>query len=735
MIARLAILVTVICSSVTAQADTITIGLRAHNGEQQAMEQWQPTADYLSGKLAPHKFVMKPYIKLDELMEAARLGKFDFVLTNPTSSIEMEMRFGASQLVTLKNRRQGRPYTHFGAVIFTRADNTEISNIADLRGKKMIAVSERAFGGWRVAWRELLRHDFNPHADLGSLDYADGIQSKVVYSVLNGSHDAGVVRTDMLERMAAQGEIALDKVKVINARHVEGFPFFLSTDLYPEWPFSKMSGAPNNLAQQVALALLTMPETDAAAVAGNYVGWTVVEDYKPVHDLMKDLNIGPYRDMQSFDVRSFFKNYFAAIVVALAGAAMLMLAMIYIVIINRRLQSQKSKQAAANFMLVERVKELNCLYKTSDILSRSSLVESAFMEIVDIIPASFQYPDLTSARIVYKDRTLKSSPFVESPSRLTASINEAGIEAGKLEVFCAEEAQQHDHGPFLEEETALVNEIAHRLSQFLDRTRAIKLLQDTNADLELRVIERTRELIEARDIAEKANSAKTDFLSRMSHELRTPLNAILGFSELLRMNDKITVDEDVAENIAEIEVSGRMLLEFVNDVLDLSRIESGRYEISITRFNVAEAVTHCLEMVQDIAAEKCIKVDADVAEDLALNTDRRALIHIMFNLLSNAIKYNYRDGDVHVSAFSAGAGTVKFIVQDSGRGISEDQLGMVFSPFERVGGGIGVGLSVARELAGILSGSIGIESSDGRGTRVEVLLPNMALAEVTPISG
>lgn len=184
----------VIIVSSTVSADTIKIGLRAHHGIEKSMAQWKKTADYLSEQIPEHKFIMIPLVGLNELMQEAGQGQFDFVLTNPSSFVEMELQMGASAILTLRNKRQGKPYTQFGSVIFTRKDNNDINSIHDLEDKKIVAVSERAFGGWRVALNEMINVGFDPYKEARQVSFSGGIQQDVVSIVRLGNADAGVVQ-------------------------------------------------------------------------------------------------------------------------------------------------------------------------------------------------------------------------------------------------------------------------------------------------------------------------------------------------------------------------------------------------------------------------------------------------------------------------------------------------------------------------------------------------------------
>ena len=186
-----------------AEVQEILIGLRAHRGAAKAKKRWQPTADYLSEQIPGYRFQMVPFENNSALNQAVSRAEFHFVLTNPASHVEQKIRYGVSALATLINKRQGNGYTRFGSVIFTRANRTDIDQVKDLKGKSFMGVDELGFGGWRVAWHELQRNDVDPYRDFEPLMFAGGIQQNVVFAVIDGKADAGSVRTDMLERMAA----------------------------------------------------------------------------------------------------------------------------------------------------------------------------------------------------------------------------------------------------------------------------------------------------------------------------------------------------------------------------------------------------------------------------------------------------------------------------------------------------------------------------------------------------
>jgi two-component system sensor histidine kinase TtrS len=188
------------------------------------------------------------------------------------------------------NSRQGKPLEAFGGVIFTYVTQDGINTLEDLRGKTFMAVDQTSFGGWQMAWKELKDHGIDPAKDFAALKFG-GKHDNVVFAVQNGEVDAGTVRTDTLERMAAAGDVDLAEIKVINPRRDGGFPFVVSTPLYPEWPFARVAGTDPALAGKVAGALTGMPADSEAARNAKVVGWVAPLDYGPVAALQQSLGL------------------------------------------------------------------------------------------------------------------------------------------------------------------------------------------------------------------------------------------------------------------------------------------------------------------------------------------------------------------------------------------------------------------------------------------------------------
>lgn len=260
-------------------------------------------------------------------------------------------------------------------------------------------------------------------------------------------------------------------------------------------------------------------------------------------------------------------------------------------------------------------------------------------------------------------------------------------------------------------------------------------LQVRTAQMEAEIIQRSQELQAANSQLRTASDAKNDFLSRVSHELRTPLTAVLGFGELLEMSE---ISDEQREWVSMILKGGRHLLELLNDVLDISRIESGELSLSLEPVSVESLIADTVDLIRPIAAAHHVEVhtELDAAARLYALSDHQRLRQVVLNLLSNAVKYNRTDGTMTIAAGPVPGKRVRIEVTDTGRGLSDDELRKLFVPFERLDAGqsgiegTGLGLVLARHLTETMDGTLGVTSTVGSGSTFSVELPTVEPAAV-----
>ena len=316
---------------------TVRLGVLAKRGKERCREKWGPTVAYLNDVVKDDDFELVP-LGFEEIFPSVKNGQIDFVLANSSYYVQLEALYGVARIVTLKNTRLGKPYTRFAGLIFCSRNREDIKGIDDLVDKTFMAVDERSFGGWQMAWYELMEHDINPYKDFSKLTFG-GTHDAVVRAVMNGKVDAGTVRSDTLERMAQEGKIDINRLRIIHQHAGDReIPFFHSTDHYPEWPVARLKHTSVVLAEKVAVALLSMPSDGPAAKAAQCSGWTVPLNYQPVRDCLKKLGIGPFKHQERITLGLITTRYWPWIVATLIFLLMLLLFSTQTRILNKKLK-------------------------------------------------------------------------------------------------------------------------------------------------------------------------------------------------------------------------------------------------------------------------------------------------------------------------------------------------------------------------------------------------------------
>ena len=289
-------------TSVEAQSEvetqTYRIAVQATAGATRTLETWRATEAALNraGALEdlPYRFSIVPETGAS-LRNAIDAGSIDLLLTDPAAFVVAEVDYGARALLATARIINGQSVSQTGALIFTRSD-APYTTLADLEGRDVMAVARMDFSGWWLAAQEFRRFRLEPEEHLNEITFSGGNEREVIYAVQSGLVDAGVVRAGALEELAAQGAIELDDFRMISGRAFDGFPYRVSTPLYPERVLSALPDVPDSVLSLVINTLLTLEETDPAAQQLGGLAWQAPENYQDVHELLVSLRAPPYEN-------------------------------------------------------------------------------------------------------------------------------------------------------------------------------------------------------------------------------------------------------------------------------------------------------------------------------------------------------------------------------------------------------------------------------------------------------
>lgn len=684
------------------------IGVLSHRGDENTLKSWTKTANYLSAQLPGYLFGIKP-LDFTEVEGAVENREVDFVLVNPGIYVNLEVRQRVSRIATLNNRRNGVPYNIFGGVIFTRADRTDIKELKDLTRSHFMAVHATSLGGFQMAWLELQRQGIDIHEDLARLSFG-GTHDKVVKAVLAGKADAGTVRTDILERMAFNGDIELKDFRIINAKQVSEFPFLLSTTLYPEWPFSKARHTPNALAQQVAVALLNMPEDHPAAIAGNYAGWTIPLDYQPVHELFKELEQPPYHIHGPFTLADVVSKYWPILLSSLAFLMALLGMSTWVLHLNRQLEKAKSSLERQHKLILDSVAD--GIYGV-DTLGNSTFVNRAMERITgwtaaDIIGKN-QHELLHHTRADGSDY-----PGSECPVYHTFRDNTPRFI--KDDIFWHKDHRsipvEYTSTPIKDENEQVIGAVV----VFRDITERKRAEEETRQhQIELAHVTRL--------------STMGEMASGIAHEVNQPLAAIANYTRsCIRLLEAGNArHEQLVEVMAKVADQAERAGEIIRQLRRFVRKEEPQYN----RVDLNEIVNKAAILVQPEIRKHNVLFQLELAPrpvwTLAYDIQ---IEQVILNLVMNAIEAMdevdsaRRRLRIRTENTAAGSGIVE--VSDSGPGMSDEMAEKVFDPFVTTkSSGMGIGLSISRGIIEGHDGSMELESQPGEGTTFRFYMPGL----------
>jgi PAS domain S-box-containing protein len=684
----------------------VTIGVLSHRGDATTMRHWSKTADYLNENLPAYRFFIQP-LDFSRIDQAVAGGEVDFILVNPAIYVNLEVRHRVSRIATMRNRLGDEGFNVFGGVIFARAERYDLNSLADLRGASLMAVSETSLGGYMMAVREFKDAGIHPGQHLQDIRFV-GTHDQVVMAVREGRVDAGTVRTDILERMQSEGQIAMSEFRIIHALRTPGFPLVHSTRLYPEWPFSKVAHISNELAGQVAIALAEMPEHHPAARSGNYAGWSIPLDYQPVHGLLRELKLPPYVEEGGLTLMDVWRYYWTW----LLGGLFLLLSMgsmtTWVWRLNQQLAQAKHRLEQQHALIldsvvegvfgvdndgrttfVNRAMEQITGWRSEDLLgmNQHALLHRAGSEgdrfPVDEYPVTHTFGD-SQVRYVEEDvfwcKDGRTIPVEYSCNPL---VDDNGQVSGAVVVFrdisarkqAAEEARQHQ------------NELAHvaRLSTM------------------------------------------GEMASGIAHELNQPLSAISNYTRgtIRMLRGEVATDHAQLVGVMErVAAQAERAGEIIRQLRRFVRKEDPEHKwVAVNRL-VRELARFLQPELHREGIRLALRLDEDLppvwAHDIQLE-------QVLLNLVRNAMEA-ILEGDpdqriVRIRTALEGE-RLAIAVQDSGPGIDETILQRLFEPFVTTKKqGMGLGLSISRGIIEAHGGRLRLDANADNGTTFQILLP------------
>ena len=400
-----------------ASANDVRIGVLSVRGPEDAKKYWQQVSDHLNEQIPEHHFVIVPLI--DNTMEKAVADEqLEFVVVNPAEYINFEVKYGVSRIATLISHVRQFEASTIGAVIFTRADRTDISTLSDLKGKSLITATKAAFASWMVTRDELKRQGVS-ESDLASVQAAGASADKAVMAVKNGKFDAGAVRTGVLEQLANEGKIALSDFRILNQKHVEGFPFLLSSELYPDFAFARLKHTDKALATKVSAQLLLIPHDKPDSRYPNPIGWTVPDNYEKVRKLMQDWKLPPYENYGKVTLKEAIRQHWVTTSLAITAFTAVFLVMYLSLNIKQRkkkyriLQEAKQKLDLIHAMIVSTpdavfIKDQNSRY----VFVNPEAIKLFGMEAAEILgkdPLELFSPEVARTMMDYDNMVMSSA--------------------------------------------------------------------------------------------------------------------------------------------------------------------------------------------------------------------------------------------------------------------------------------------------------------------------------------
>ncbi len=617
------------------------------------------------------------------------------------------MRYRISRIVTLNNLVGGVARKMFGGVIFTRSDRKRINRLADLQGKRLMAVDETSLGGFQMAWRELKSEGLDPYRDLSHLSFG-GTHDKVVMAVKSAKVDVGTVRTGILERMTKAGVIKMSDFKIINPRsHVE-FLLAHSTRLYPEWPFSKVQHTSDTLAQQVVVALLNMPKAHAAAKAGGYSDWTIPLDYQQVHELFTELHLPPYQSLGRFTLMDAIRKYWYWVLVGLTFLLSMAFMTSWVLRLNQQLKRAKQYLEHQYELILNSV--VDGIYGV-DLEGNATFFNKAAEDIVgwkdDELIGKNQHAILHHTRA---DGTVHSATecpvYATSRDSITRFVSD--------DVFWSKDGRSI---PVEYSSTAIRDNQGQTIG-------SVVVFRDISERKQAEEVKQKHQ----RDLAHVARlNTMGEMASGMAHEINQPLTAIATNAHAcVRMLEGSPEQrERVADVIERIATQAERAGEIISKLRQFVRKE----QPDLSLINLNEVINGVILLLRPEIRQADVKVVLDLNPDIgSIMAQHVQIDQVILNLARNAIEAmsdaSVGEPALTISTALTHPNMVTVTVADNGPGVDEAVVDQLFNPFITTKpDGMGLGLSISQGIIEAHKGRIYIGRESNKGAVFNFNLP------------
>ena len=697
----------IVCVCPVSANETINIGILSHRGDIKTATYWSDTADYLSQNIPDKEFKIVP-LDFDEIEPNILSKKIHFVLVNPGIYVLMEVRHRITRIATLSRSVNGNDVNVFGGVIFTLKNRSDINDLGDIKNKSLMAVNEASFGGYQMALREMKLSGLDPLNDLSSISFG-GIHDNVVMSILEGKADVGTVRTGILESMEANGLINIKDFKILNEKSSDIFKEQYSTELYPEWPFSKLQHTSNRLAENVAILLMKMHKTKDGSIEGYQLNmWSIPLEYQPVHEVLKYLRLPPYENMGKFTLLDAIKKYRYWILFSVLFAIVLLVLTVLVIRLNRELTSSKQRLERQHSLILDSVAD--GIYGV-DLDGTSTFVNKAMENITgwqaDKIIGQNQHELLHHTKESGEPHPASECPvyktFVDNKSRYIAD-----------DIFWKSDGTSF---PVEYTSTPLKDEAMNTIgSVVVFRDISERKQAEENAR------KHRRELAHVARV-----STMGEMASGMAHELNQPLTAIATNADAcIRLTESQQIDMNRLTDVLEIiSKQARRAAAIIQQLRNFVRKELPGKSL----VNLNDLIKEVLILISYNLKQNDVNLELHLCEGLPrVYAQHIQIDQVILNLVKNAIEAmsenDSKNKTLTIATSVTDSNVPMVIISDTGPGFTGVMKENLFTPFVTTKvDGMGLGLSISEGIIVEHGGQLLLDSEPGNGATFKFTLP------------